>query len=261
MKSIFLLLILACMGMAVVACSSSDDEKKSTALTLGDLTVNDHGTKDVTGVSKLTIEADDFYFSPTFLKGTAGQKLTLEVENESNTLHNISGPSVSLDKDIPAKGKVEVEVTFAQSGVMLFRCKYHAGQGMNGELLTGNAAPGPASAVVAAPTVKVSDSATLGKILTSDTGKTLYIYKNDVVGSGKSAVSGQLAVAWPPLTIASGNPVKPAGLNGELAVITRDDGSKQVTYNGAPLYFFAQDVNPGDVIGQARGNVWFVINP
>lgn len=259
MKSIFLLLILACMGLAVVACSS--DGEKATTLTLGDLSVNDQGTKDVTGVSKVTIEADDFYFSPTFLKGTAGQTLTLEIENESNTLHNISGPSVSLDKDIPAKGKVEVNVTFAQSGVMLFRCKYHAGQGMNGELLTGAAAPGPASAVVAAPTVKISDSATLGKILTSDTGKTLYIYKNDVVGSGRSAVSGQLAVAWPPLTIASGNPAKPAGLSGELGVITRDDGSKQVTYNGAPLYFFAQDANPGDVNGQARGNVWFVINP
>src|SRR5581483_10544829 len=170
-------------------------------------------------------------------------------------------PGLAIDKDVPAKSKVTVDVTFAQSGAMLFRCKYHAGQGMNGELLTGDATPQPASATVRTPPVKVSDSATLGKILTSDNGRTLYIYKNDVVGSGKSVVNGQLAVAWPPLTLASGDPIKPDGLSGQLTLITRDASTKPVAYNGSPPYFYAQDVNPGHANGRARGNVWFVISP
>ena len=35
-----------------------------------------------------------------------------------------------------------------------------------------------------------------------------------------------------------------------LATIERDDGSKQVTYNGWPLYYFANDRQPGNTNGQ-----------
>jgi len=79
---------------------------------------------------------------------------------------------------------------------------------------------------------------------------TLYTYNNDVANSGKSAVSGGLLQAWPALTLASGTPAKPSGLAGDLATITRDDGSKQVTYKGLPLYLFQRDQKPGDVTGQ-----------
>jgi len=35
----------------------------------------------------------------------------------------------------------------------------------------------------------------------------------------------------------------------------------QVTYNGAPLYYFASDSKAGDVTGQGVGNVWFAATP
>jgi hypothetical protein len=52
-----------------------------------------------------------------------------------------------------------------------------------------------------------------------------------------------------------------AGIEGELGIIERADGLRQVTYNGMPLYFFAQDAAPGDTNGQGRGENWFVVAP
>jgi hypothetical protein len=78
---------------------------------------------------------------PTFLRGKPGQKLTLLVESEARTLHNLSISSLGIDKDIPPKGKVRLDVTFPASGVLAFTCKFHGGLGMNGQLLTGYGRP------------------------------------------------------------------------------------------------------------------------
>jgi len=63
------------------------------------------------------------------------------VENEASTLHNISIPALGIDKDIPPKGKVQVDVTFPASGRLAVSCKFHGPLGMNGQLLTGDAGP------------------------------------------------------------------------------------------------------------------------
>src|SRR5881409_1665299 len=114
---------------------------KSKSLTLGGVTYADHGTKDVRNLSKLELEADDYYFSPTFLRGRPGQKLTLLVESEASTLHNLSIPALGIDRNIPPKGKVQVDVTFPASGMLAVSCKFHGSLGMNGQLLTGDAGP------------------------------------------------------------------------------------------------------------------------
>jgi len=123
----------------VRAAAAPSGTRKS--ITLGGVTYADHGTKDVQNRSRLELEADDYYFSPTFLRGKPGQKLTLVVESEASTLHNISLPALGIDKDIPPKGKVQVDVTFPASGVLAFSCKFHGPLGMNGQLLAGDAAP------------------------------------------------------------------------------------------------------------------------
>ena len=84
-------------------------------------------------------EANDYYFEPTFLQGRPGQKLTLTIENESRTLHNFSIPEQQLDKDIPPRSKVTMEVMVPQSGTAFFFCKFHGPLGMKGNLLTGDA--------------------------------------------------------------------------------------------------------------------------
>jgi YVTN family beta-propeller protein len=113
---------------------------KNKSITLGGVTYANRGTKDVRSLSKLDLEADDYYFSPTFLRGKPGQKLTLLVESEGSILHNLTIPALGIDRDIPPKGKVQVDVTFPSSGVLAFTCKFHGALGMNGQLLTGDAA-------------------------------------------------------------------------------------------------------------------------
>lgn len=110
-----------------------------------------------------------------------------------------------------------------------------------------------------APTVQTRPAGSLGTVLTGTNGKTLYVFDNDT--AGKSACNGGCATTWPPLTLASGNPVAPAGVGGTFATITRDDGSHQVTYNDHPLYYFSADAQPGDTKGEGVGGVWHAAKP
>jgi predicted lipoprotein with Yx(FWY)xxD motif len=114
---------------------------------------------------------------------------------------------------------------------------------------------------IAAPaTVSVIPNDTLGNILVGPAGMTLYIFTNDT--PGVSVCSGDCAVAWPPLTVASADDVVVGQvLPGEVGTITRDDGSIQVTYNGWPLYYWKDDKAVGDATGQGVRDVWYVINP
>jgi len=77
------------------------------SLVIDGVSYANHGTKDVRNLSKLELEADDYYFSPTFLRGKPGQKLTLLVESEARTLHNLSISSLGIDKDIPRRGRCD----------------------------------------------------------------------------------------------------------------------------------------------------------
>ncbi len=69
-------------------------------------------------------------------------------------------------------------------------------------------------------------------------------------------------MTWPPLTLAQDATVAgAAAANGTIATITRSDGSTQVTYDGAPLYYFVGDTGAGQTNGQGLSGVWFVASP
>ena len=118
----------------------------------------------------------------------------------------------------------------------------------------------PKTSSGASATVGVSKTS-LGSILVNANGRTLYLFKADV--GMQSACTGACATAWPPL-LATRTPTDGAGLTAsKLGTITRSDGTKQVTYNGHPLYLFRKDKKPGDVNGQgvtAFGAAWFVLS-
>jgi predicted lipoprotein with Yx(FWY)xxD motif len=97
-----------------------------------------------------------------------------------------------------------------------------------------------------------------GLVLAGSKGLTLYYYTADKPGSGKSACTGGCATAWPPLTA----PVKaPMGakMPGPIGMITRAGGAKQVTINGYPIYYYAEDMAPGQANGNGAGGTWHVI--
>ena len=114
-----------------------DKDEGSKMRTVAGKDLNDHGTKDVSSSDDVDVEVDSFYFEPTVLTGTPGEKLTVELENESDTLHNFSLPQQGIDQDVESDSKEEVSVTFPKSGSILFFCKYHASQGMRGALQVG----------------------------------------------------------------------------------------------------------------------------
>ena len=99
----------------------------------------------------------------------------------------------------------------------------------------------------------------LGSYLTGPDGKSLYVFTRDVPGT--SNCSGNCLDNWPPLLLADGQSVEPPeDATGEFDSIETASG-EQVTYNGAPLYFFAADAAAGDTNGDLVGNVWFLARP
>ena len=115
-------------------------------------------------------------------------------------------------------------------------------------------------AMTADTTVATSDSPELGTYLTDAEGMTLYLFTNDEQGSGSSVCNDDCATNWPPFS-AEEPLTLPEGVPGELTLITRDDGSQQVAYNGWPLYYWVNDEAPGDTTGHEVGDVWYVVNP
>jgi plastocyanin len=99
------------------------------------MTYTNHGTRDVSAQHVVKMEADDYYFGPTFLRGTPGQRVRLRIENESGTLHNITLAGQDVDRDILPKQTIEVDVTMPLSGAVAFTCKFHGALGMNGQLV------------------------------------------------------------------------------------------------------------------------------
>lgn len=110
--------------------------------------------------------------------------------------------------------------------------------------------------------VEVSTTEPIGKYLTDDDGMTLYLFEKDE--RGRSTCHGACAEAWPPL-LTEGDPVAGAGVDADkLSTMRREDGSRQVTYGGWPLYRFVRDAAPGDTNGQdveGFGAEWYMVSP
>jgi predicted lipoprotein with Yx(FWY)xxD motif len=118
------------------------------------------------------------------------------------------------------------------------------------------AASSPSASHSGAAAVRTASVTVAGKtetILVNGHGLPLYFYKPDT--AAKSLVSGTLAQLWPPLTSAA---PAAAGLSGKVTVLTDSHGD-QVTYNGHPLYTFADD-HADQVSGQGVEN-FFVATP
>lgn len=106
----------------------------------------------------------------------------------------------------------------------------------------------------------------LGTVLVDGKGDTLYLFVPDD-HSSHSRCAGICAAAWPPLVLPPGvtSPRAGQGVRTSLLGTTlRTDGTRQVTYNGWPLYRYEADAGPGQATGQGLNNLgglWYVVSP
>lgn len=129
-----------------------------------------------------------------------------------------------------------------------------------------NAATGGQTATSASQqpgiTVATKRAGKLGRILAAGPKKlTVYLFEAD--RSGQSACQGACAQAWPPVTTSGAPNAMSGALASDLGVITRPDGTKQLTYRGHPLYYYMKDKDSGDAYGEglnAFGGAWYALN-
>jgi predicted lipoprotein with Yx(FWY)xxD motif len=100
-----------------------------------------------------------------------------------------------------------------------------------------------------------------GTMLFDSRKQAIYVFERD--SNGRTVCYGECAKAWPPVHTV-GEPVAESGVKrGLLGTLTRRDGSRQVTYAGKPLYFYAHE-RPGQVLCHdvnLNGGYWWVLAP
>jgi len=116
--------------------------------------------------------------------------------------------------------------------------------------VAGAGAPPPSGGSAALKTGQVGGVT----VLTNAKGLTVYTFAAD--SPGKSNCYGSCAAYWPPVT---GSPSAAPGIPGTFGTTTRTDGTKQVTWNGHPLYTYIGDHGPGQASGNnlnINGGLW-----
>ena len=122
---------------------------------------------------------------------------------------------------------------------------------------------GPTLTARAAKTTTVTTRHTkLGTFLIGPNGHTLYLWKADKRGSGRSVCTGSCASVWPPLML-TGKLKAAGGVKAKLLGSIARKGGRQVTYNGWPLYFYVTDSKAGQTTGEGSGSFgapWYVLS-
>jgi predicted lipoprotein with Yx(FWY)xxD motif len=111
-------------------------------------------------------------------------------------------------------------------------------------------------------TVITTAKSSAGTVLVSGTGKAIYLWAKDT--GDMSNCTGACAGAWPPVTTTATATAAGGANASDIGTITRSDGTKQVTYDGHPLYYFAGDSGPGTATGQGSdsfGAKWWLVAP
>jgi predicted lipoprotein with Yx(FWY)xxD motif len=122
----------------------------------------------------------------------------------------------------------------------------------------------PKSILTGSKTVELNatENEKIGTYVADGAGRTLYRFDNDSNKPPKATCNGDCAVTWPPLLIKSPGKIFPKGIDPEiLGYVERADGTCQVTINGWPVYYFAKDAKPGDILGQGVKGTWFAVAP
>jgi predicted lipoprotein with Yx(FWY)xxD motif len=136
-----------------------------------------------------------------------------------------------------------------------------AGLGATGYAAAGKPAGAPANAAAKHATIKTRRGS-LGTFLVNGSGRTLYLFRKDT--GRKSTCYGACADVWPPVTTRERPEAEGRARASMLSTSRRRNGTKQVLYNGHPLYRYAPDTKAGQTGGQGVngfGGRWYVVAP
>jgi predicted lipoprotein with Yx(FWY)xxD motif len=128
---------------------------------------------------------------------------------------------------------------------------------------TGASATGASATGTASTGTEITTAAASGAtFLTDGSGRVVYLWVKDT--GDASQCSGACAGAWPPVPATGTVTAGGSAVASDLGTITRSDGTKQVTYDGHPLYYFAGDSGAGTASGQGSdgfGAKWWLVAP
>jgi predicted lipoprotein with Yx(FWY)xxD motif len=100
-----------------------------------------------------------------------------------------------------------------------------------------------------------------GTVLVDDRRQAIYLF--DIEAGRTPRCYGACAAAWPPV-LTTGEPRARRQVSGDLlGTVRRRDGSRQVTYAGHPLYFYAHE-GPGQLLCHdivEYGGRWLAVTP
>jgi plastocyanin len=139
-----LAVVLVAVALAAVGCANEQRQQTqatpdpSPASTGGPVTaiggkINNRGQKNFTKENfSVELEADNFYFEPTFIVAPGGGKAKIELKNEGDIEHNLSIPARKVDEDVEAGQSKNLTVEVGTDSFVPFYCKYHKAEGMQG---------------------------------------------------------------------------------------------------------------------------------
>ncbi|MGB2570777.1 hypothetical protein ACPFP2_20340 [Micromonospora citrea] len=102
--------------------------------------------------------------------------------------------------------------------------------------------------------------ARMGKVVTDQEGFVLYRFDKDSDDPPSSNCVDKCAQVWPP-ALTDGNPQLQGVSDDKVGSVTRQDGTRQITIGGWPVYRYIGDKKPGQWKGQGVGGTWFVVQP
>ncbi|GGU41423.1 COG4315 family predicted lipoprotein [Lentzea flava] len=106
----------------------------------------------------------------------------------------------------------------------------------------------------------IANTEQMGWFVTDADGLPLYRFDKDVPKPSKSNCEGECLKSWKPV-LADKTPMATGVDPISMGVLTRPDGTKQLTIAGYPQYTYAEDKVAGDMKGQGKGGTWWVTAP
>jgi plastocyanin len=119
------------------SADGEEEDFQEEALTIAGQEATNRGSENVTGDSQVTVELSDFAFAPTVLEGEAGQSLSVDLSNVGMAAHTFTIDEQEVDVQLGAGESGAAEVTFPDSGALVFYCRFHISSGMLGGLSVG----------------------------------------------------------------------------------------------------------------------------